>query len=129
LRAALAHVDRWIADGTPPPTAPRLETTSISPVQYVLDANGNVRGGIRTPAVDAPVAKLSGLGQTGAQFCSLFGTTVPFTPEQLEALYGNHGRFVSAWSQATMRSLHAGFLRPEDAANILVVGAQSDIGK
>jgi hypothetical protein len=129
LRAALAHLDRWITDGTPPPTAPRLETTSISPVQYLLDANGNVRGGIRTPAVDAPVAKLSGLGQTGAQFCSLFGTTVPFTPEQLEALYGNHGRFVSAWSQATMRSLHAGFLRPEDAANILVVGAQSDIGK
>jgi hypothetical protein len=129
LRAALAHLDRWIAHGAPPPTAPRLETTSIAPVQYVLDANGNVRGGIRTPAVDAPIAKLSGLGQTGTQFCSLFGTTTPFTPEQLEALYGNHGRFVAAWSKATLRSLFAGFLRPEDAVNILVVGAQSDIAR
>jgi hypothetical protein len=127
LRAAIAHLDRWIARGTPPPRAARLETTSIAPVQYVLDANGNVRGGIRTPAVDAPVAKLSGLGQTGTTFCFLFGTTVPLTQEQLTALYPSHGRFVAAWSKATLKALFAGFLRPEDAFNILVVGAQSDI--
>jgi hypothetical protein len=129
LRSALAHLDRWIRHGTPPPTAPRLETVSISPIEYILDANGNVRGGIRTPAVDAPVAKLSGLGQTGTQFCFLFGTTVPFTVEQLEDLYGSHGRFVAAWSWATVKSLAAGLLRPEDAFNIIVVGAQSDIGR
>jgi Alpha/beta hydrolase domain len=127
LRAALAHLDRWVARGTPPPRAPRLETVSIAPIQYVLDANGNVQGGIRTPAVDAPVATLSGLGQTGTQFCSLFGTTTPFTPEQLEARYGSHGRFVAAWSGATLRALFAGYLRSEDAVNILVVGAQSEI--
>ena len=75
LRAAISHLNRWVTRGTPPPEAPRLETITIAPVQYVLDANGNVRGGIRTPAVDAPVAKLSGLGQTGTQFCALFGTT------------------------------------------------------
>jgi hypothetical protein len=45
--------------------APRLETTSTPPIQFVVDADGIVKGGIRTPAVDAPVAKLSGLGQTG----------------------------------------------------------------
>jgi Alpha/beta hydrolase domain len=115
------------AGGSPPPTAPRLETVSISPIQYVLDANGNVRGGIRTPAVDAPVATLSGLGQTGTQFCGLFGTTVPLTAEQLDALYGGHGGFVAAWDRATVRAFLGGFLRPEDAFNLVVVGAQSDI--
>jgi hypothetical protein len=129
LRSAIHHLNRWIAGGTPPPEAARLETISISPIQYALDANGNVLGGIRTPAVDAPVAKLSGLGQTGTQFCNLFGTTAPLTEEQLEALYQSHEGFVAAWSRASLDSLGAGFLRPEDALNILVVGAQSEILK
>jgi hypothetical protein len=52
---------------------------------------------------------------------------VPLTAEQLEALYGSHGGFVTAWGNATMRAFIAGFLRPEDAFNLAVVGAQSDI--
>jgi hypothetical protein len=127
LRSAIAHLDRWVARGIAPPRGPRLETISIAPIQYALDANGNVLGGIRTPAVDAPVATLSGLGQAGSQFCFLFGTTVPLTTDQLEALYGSHGGFVGAWGKATVRAFLAGYLRPEDAFNIAVVGAQSDI--
>ena len=73
------------------------------------------------------IAKLSGLGQTGTQFCFLFGTTAPLTEEQLETLYRSLGRFVAAWSRATLRALFAGFLRPHDAVNMLIVGAQSDI--
>lgn len=127
LRAAISHLDRWVASGRPPPNAPRLEVASVAPFAFALDANGNVRGGIRTPAVDAPVAALSGLGQSGSPFCSIFGTTEPFSPEQLDTLYRNHGRFVAAWSTATLRALFAGYLRPEDALNMLVVGAQSDV--
>ncbi len=127
LRAALAHLDRWVARGTPPPEAPRWETTSTAPVVYALDANGIVRGGIRTPAVDAPVARLSGLGQTGTTFCFLFGTTMPFTADQLDALYGSHEGFVAAWNQATGSAVRAGFLVPDDARHLRVVAAQSDI--
>jgi hypothetical protein len=126
LRSAIFHLDRWV-NGGPPPRAPRLEVASVAPFAFALDANGNVRGGIRTPAVDAPVATLGGLGQSGTPFCSAFGTTTPFTRQQLDTLYRNHGRFVAAWSTATLRALHAGFLRPEDAVNMLVVGAQADI--
>jgi Alpha/beta hydrolase domain len=127
LRSAIAHLNRWAAGGRPPPEAPRLELDPDGPGVYAVDANGNVLGGIRTPAVDAPVAKLSGFGQTGQQFCALFGTTVPLTQEQLSALYRSHGRFTFAWIRATLDSLQAGYLRPEDALNIAVVGAQSDI--
>ena len=69
------------------------------------------------------------MGQTGTMFCFLFGTTTPLTPEQLEAQYRNHGGFVRAWSRATLSATLAGYLRPEDALHILVVGAQSDILK
>jgi hypothetical protein len=127
-RAGVAALNRWVTHGTPPPTAPRLETISIQPLQYALDAHGNVRGGIRTPAVDAPVAQLSGLGQTGAApLCQLLGTTKPLTNEQLTATYRNHGQFVLAWSHATLHALKSGFLRPADAFNLLIVAAQSDI--
>ena len=128
-RAALAHLDRWVAYGVQPPMAPRLQTINIAPVQYAVDANGIVLGGIRTPAVDAPVAKLSGLGQTGAgaQFCFLFGTTTTFTQDQFEDLYRNHGLFVVAWTQATLDAVRDGFVLPDDGLDILVVGAQSDV--
>lgn len=108
LRSAISHLDRWSAGGRPPPEAPRLELDPDGPGVYELDANGNVLGGIRTPAVDAPVAKLSGFGQTGQQFCFLFGTTVPLTQEQLSELHHNHGRFVSAWVRSTLHSLGDG---------------------
>jgi len=128
LRSAIATLDRWVEHGWRPRSAPRVETVGSSPAQLAVDADGIVRGGIRTPAVDAPVARLSGLGQTGGtQFCQIFGTTVPFTAEQLATRYGNHGRFVRDWSGATLRALFGGYLRPEDAVDILVVGAQSDV--
>ena len=112
-----------------PPVAPRLQTTGASPVVFATDANGNVLGGIRTPAVDAPVATLSGLPQGGSQFCFLFGTTVPFTPSQLAALYPNHGQFVSAWVEATKSARKAGSSSTADAKEIQSAAVQSDIGK
>ena len=59
------RLNRWVTKDVVPPVAPRLETTGVSPVVFATDANGNVLGGIRTPAVDAPVATLSGGGQGG----------------------------------------------------------------
>ena len=63
LQAALDHLDRWAAGGAPPPSAPRLEITDeVDGVSaFALDDQGNVRGGVRTPWVDAPSAVLSGL--------------------------------------------------------------------
>ncbi|HEV3133119.1 MAG TPA: alpha/beta hydrolase domain-containing protein [Acidimicrobiia bacterium] len=129
LDAAFSSLNRWVADHAVPPVAPRLQTTGVSPVVFATDANGNVVGGIRTPAVDAPVAKLSGLPQGGSQFCFLFGTTVPFTPSQLAALYKNHGQFVSASAQAAKSAHKAGFLVDADAKEIQSAAVHSGIGK
>jgi hypothetical protein len=72
------------------------------------------------------VATLSGLGNNPST-CALFGSTLPLTAEQLEARYGDHGGFVAAWTQATQRAAQSGFIRPEDARDLAVVGAESDI--
>jgi hypothetical protein len=94
----------------------------------VLDANGNARGGIRTPHVDTPIATLSGLGQAGSNFCFLFGTTTPFDAAKLMSLYPSHAAFVKAWNAATDRAVKAGFVLPADAKNLMAAAAQSPIG-
>ena len=85
LRASIDALNSWVVDGTAPPKAPRLQTTGDEAAPFALDADGNVKGGIRTPQVDAPVATLSGLGQTGTNFCGIFGTTKPFDAATLAA--------------------------------------------
>ena len=124
--AAAYALDRWAATGIPPARAARLQVTA-SGTGFVLDANGNARGGIRTPAVDVPVAALSGLGQSGASFCFLFGTTVPFSATRLAALYPSHARFVARWTADTLADAAKGFLRPADAAELIAAAAESTI--
>ena len=129
LDAVFFHLNRWVANGVAPPIAPRLQTTGASPVVFATDPNGNALGGIRTPAVDAPVAELSGRATGGTSFCFLFGSTVAFTPDQLAALYPSHAKFVSAWTQATKSARQAGFLVNADAKQLTTAAARSDIGK
>ena len=110
----------WTRTGTPPRMMPRLDVDlSTSPPSYRKDANGNVLGGIRNPAVDAPIAILSGLPPVGAPgFCILFGQTHPFTPSQMSALYPTHKDFVKQWRNAVHASVNAGFLLHEDARRL-----------
>jgi len=129
LDAAFSQLIRWVSKGTQPPVAPRLQTTGSNPVTFATDFAGNVRGGIRTPAVDVPLATLSGVGQTGSTFCFLFGTTHAFTPAQLVGLYQDHHGFVTAWRSATDSAKDAGFLVAADAKELKAAAASSDIAK
>jgi hypothetical protein len=129
LDAAQYWLNHWVATGQTPPTAPRLQVdTSSSPASFVVDANGNVKGGVRTPAVDVPVATLSGLGQSGSSFCFLFGTTSPFSAAKLATLYPSHGQFVAQWAGAVFSATKAGFVLPPDAAELVSVAGASKIG-
>jgi hypothetical protein len=129
LDAAFYRLNRWVTKGIVPPVATRLQTTGVSPFAFATDANGNVLGGVRTPAVDAPVATLSGRSTGGNSFCFLFGSTVPLTPSQLAVLYPTHRAFVSAWVRATKSARNAGFLVAADAKELEHAAVQSDVGK
>jgi hypothetical protein len=93
-----------------------------------VDDLGIVRGGIRTPHVDVPIARLSGVGQTGSRFCGLFGTTVAFDADQLAALYADHDTFVSQWNEAVDASVRSGALLDVDAERLKAVAGASAIG-
>ncbi|MGH7788929.1 MAG: alpha/beta hydrolase domain-containing protein [Candidatus Binatia bacterium] len=126
LKAAVAALDRWVRDGTPPPSAPLIETLAGPPVSIVRDANGNALGGIRTPQLDVPLATFSGSGQVGAVLCILFGTTVPFDEAKLLTLYPTRADYVTAFNAATDAALAAGFILPPDAALMKANAAQPE---
>jgi hypothetical protein len=123
--AALAHLVRWITEGTPPPSAPRLELDDAG-LGYHLDTEGNARGGIRTPWVEAPTAVLSGLGQSGESFAVLFGVTEPFDEDTLARIYPDgKGEYLARFEAALDAAIDAGFLLSEDRAEIAAIGAAS----
>ena len=133
LEAAVKALKRWVSGAATPPEAPRMQVTSGPTPTFVVDGNGNVLGGIRTPAVDVPVATLSGLGQTsgggsGSQFCTLFGTTTPFSAAKLATLYPSHRSFVKAWTTDTRSDVSAGFMLRPDGRALIAAASASSVG-
>ena len=51
--------------------------------------------------------------------CNLGGITVPFSDEQVQALYPTFDRYQSAMRRATNRAVRAGFLLPPDARDMM----------
>jgi hypothetical protein len=117
VRAALRRLEEWQRYGDPAPSAPPL---AVAGRVFELDGNGNVLGGVRTPAVDVPVAALSGLAAPEANaLCQLFGRTTPLSPERLGSFYPSRGDYLDAYTAATDRAIEAGFVLAEDRAAVL----------
>lgn len=121
LRAALHHLSIWASGGDAPPSADRLQVEGEgAEVAYVLDEQGNVVGGVRTPAVDAPVDVLSGRAPAGASIiCLLFGSTTPIDPAQLSVLYTDASAYEQAYEGAADAAIAAGFVLDADRAELL----------
>ena len=126
--AAMKQLDRWVRHGTPARRAPKLEIDAGPPATFRYDTLGNVRGGIRTPALDVPIAVYSGLGQTGQSFCALFGTTTRFDAGTLASLYPTHAAYVTAIRKATRAAVRARWVLRLDGGAIMAAAAASPIG-
>lgn len=128
LSAALRRLNRWVRAGRVRggPMSPRIELGAGPSI--VLDTLGNAVGGIRTPQVDVPIAKLSGLGQPPGGFCSLFGTTVPLDVATLASLYPTHDAYVKAIVHAARQVVRAGFVTRIDATAIKAAALASSVG-
>jgi hypothetical protein len=127
--AAFAALNRWAISGELPAEADRL-TLEGSPVRLARDEYGIALGGIRTSYVNAPMATLSGEGNSSESFgfCNrLFGTTKLFDAQTLAALYGDNSTYISKVNASTDEAVSLGFLLLKDAALIKAYAAQSDI--
>jgi hypothetical protein len=130
ILAAYGHLARWAQDGTPPPIADSLVFNPDG--SKARDELGIILGGIRLSQVDVPIALNSGSnlpGDATSFFCYLFGTSQPFDEETLDALYPNHGWYVSQVQQVDKRNVRDGFLLKGDAKTSWNEAAHSDIGK
>lgn len=121
LRSAISALSTWLHTGQAPASMTPLEVDDEG--LPILDELGIVKGGVRTPHVDAPIAVLSGRGQTGESFCRLFGTTVPLDATAMTARYGDQQGFLDAWQAATDDATAAGALLPADAERIIDAAA------
>jgi hypothetical protein len=127
VNAAIAALNKWVADGTEPPTADRITLTD-NPVMVARDSLGNAQGGIRTPYVDVPVATLSGEGGAGFSFCRLFGTTELFDAGTLGSLYNSDNDFyINQVKASTDASVSNGFILPIDGELIKTYAASGNI--
>lgn len=127
VKAAIAALDGWLRTGVPPtPADPyRVDETTGT---LLRDHLGNVLGGVRTPYVDAPIATLSGEGQSGDVFCSIYGTTKLFDHQTLATLYPDHESYVMAVETSINDAVQKGFLLAPDGQLILDWARASDIG-
>jgi hypothetical protein len=127
--AAWRSLDRWVRLGVPAPHAQRLEVKAeVRPFRpeasFDTDADGNAKGGVRTPAVDVPTARWIG-SKTGPFVCLFQGYKYPFGRDRLTALYPTHAAYVAKVRADTSRLVALRWLTPEDAAEI-VQDAQKD---
>ncbi len=112
MKAALKSLNTWISGGPAPASAPRFVVDDQN--KYVRDANGQILGGIRTAAQDAPIATNAGIGQ-GPWFCGPSGNHIDYTPAQLCQRYGSHDAYVSRVKAIVNANVRDGVLLPEEA--------------
>jgi len=123
--AAIHHVDRWIATGTPAPDNARFQRGADG--LPVRDASGNVVGGVRLSDFTVPFAVNRSIN-TGPGFCTLAGSHRLFTAEELAALYRNHGAYVSQVRQSLNELVRAGYVLPDDAREVRREATASTVG-
>lgn len=125
LRAAIAALRTWVVDGEPPPSAPPLEVEGGA---IARDERGIALGGIRTPAVDAPVSVLTGEARPGRSvLCLLFGETRPFNAATLAGLYPTHQDYVDAVAESADAAVAIGFLLQADADDIVAAAEDAAV--
>jgi hypothetical protein len=120
VQAALAALHRWVRKGEPAPNAPRMQLSDANPPQLVLDANGIARGGVRTPWVEVPIARTSGLGNEGSVMASLFGSGELFDAATLRRLYpAGAAQYLERFEASLDTAIRSGFVLPTDRQEIL----------
>ena len=124
----MAQLEQWVRTGKAPPKGQRMAVTDPekpgdSP-KLVPDAQGNSTGGIRTPWIDAPTAKLSGFGNAGGPFAFLVGSTEPFDAATLAKLYpGGKADYLRKFDASLSAAVKGGFILSADQGEIRTLAA------
>lgn len=120
LQAAIAGLNGWVRTGTPAATAQPMALTDGDIPALVLDDHRLAVGGVRTPWVDVPIARTSGLAPDESPMSFLFGTGEVFDDGTVRALYpGGAADYLARFSDALDRAIEAGFIVAADRTEIV----------
>lgn len=116
LNGAFANIDTWVRRRIAPPRAERLETKGEYPdMHFVLDEFRNIKGGLRTPYVDVPVATYSADDKI-----------IPFDRLLLLELYPSHAEYFRRVSEQSDELVRKGWISETDAIAIKQNAAMKD---
>jgi len=123
-QAAIAALNTWVRTGEPAPTAAPMAVGNDPAPQPILDSNGLAQGGIRTPWVDVPIARASGLGSDESIMSAIFGSGEPFDADTVRRLYpGGVEDYLQRFTAALDTAIESGFVLPADRDEILQLAA------
>ncbi|HXO56988.1 MAG TPA: alpha/beta hydrolase domain-containing protein, partial [Mycobacterium sp.] len=121
LQAALSQLHNWVSTGRPPPSGVTIELDGEQPV---LDEHGLARGGVRTPWVDVPIARTSGVGGEESTMSSIFGSGELFDAATVQRLYpGGVADYLERFTASLDTVIQSGFLLAADREEILELAA------
>jgi Alpha/beta hydrolase domain len=124
----------------PPQNIPGTSYTVLVPK---VDADGNDIGGVRSVAVQVPLATYTGWNQRREglmenELCGNWGAHFPFAKTaaergndarpSLQERYGSQAGYVAKVEEAAQKLVTEGFLLPEDAARIVEEARRRDLG-
>jgi hypothetical protein len=126
LQAAIAALNDWVRTGAPAATAQPMALTGADVPALVLDDHELAVGGVRTPWVDVPIARTSGLAPDESPMSFLFGTGEVFDADTVRALYpGGAADDLARFGDALDRAIDAGFIVAADRTEILQLAEAS----
>ena len=124
----------------PPQNIPGTSYTILVPK---VDADGNDIGGVRSVAVQVPLATYTGWNQRREglmenELCGNRGAHFPFAKTaadrgndprpSLQERYGSQAGYVAKVEEASQKLVSEGFLLPDDAARVVQEARQSNLG-
>lgn len=123
-KAMYHNFKEWVINGTLPPKAELIEVSDDG-TEFVYDEHGNVKGGVRSPAVDVPIATYyeSATVMEGEPYAWSFGHQVDFSTKKLQELYGviePSQTYVKMVKESAEKLTVERFLLPEDAETIVL---------
>jgi alpha/beta hydrolase family protein len=128
MNAAFDHLVRWVKDGTPPPSAPPIQTSEAGPPAVIVrDARGNGLGGIRLAELAVPTGINTGQN-SGPGFCRLYGSHYEFDAATLASLYPTHASYVAAVKKVTEDNLKSGYILKADVDATIAAAEKAEIG-
>ena len=127
--ALLEIIDRWVRGTAEPPPSRVIDLVEGVDGARVIarDAAGNALGGVRLPSLQAPLGSYLP-NNTGAGFCFLIGSFLPFEKSELTRRYPDHQVYVQQVDAAASRAVADGFLLEADARRLRDAAAHTGIG-